>query len=119
MRAAEAEYLITHLRTEADSIVAVVSYTDSLLGLSTPEQNKQMSKSGRDPPVSPTAPLRILALSCRSARTPAVASPRRDLPAADGRMVGRATRRRTRTEARADADARTGGRTKLEGCGRV
>ena len=30
MRAAEAEYLITHLRTEADSIVAVVSYTDSL-----------------------------------------------------------------------------------------
>ena len=32
MRAAEAEYLITHVRvrTEADSIVAVVSYTDSL-----------------------------------------------------------------------------------------
>ena len=72
MRAAEAEYLTTHLPTEVDTIVAVVSYTDSLLGLSTPEQNKQMSKSGRDPHVSPTAPLRILALSYRSARTPVV-----------------------------------------------
>ena len=48
MRAAEAEYLTTHLPTEVDTIVAVVSYTDSLLGLSTPrtEQTKVKIRTG-------------------------------------------------------------------------